>query len=370
MYLIDKSNNRINKIEQTTFKKEGFTERKHLQEWVANNPDCLQEPLLVIQKEYNGFPDTNERLDLLALDKDGNLVIIENKLDSSGKDVMWQVIKYTSYCSTLTPSEIEEMYQQYLDGQGRNEIAKDAIDEFLDFNREIVLNADNSQRIIMIAGEYRKEVTSSVLWLLNYGIRIQCFKATPFRLGEQLFMNLDLIIPIKESADYVISMAKKSREKKVIQEENKERSMERKNFWSMYLAEVNKVSDVYKNVSAGNSAWIGAGCGHSSLSMNSVVTGKYVKIEVYINSGEKEYNKQLFDFLFSKKQIIEEQFDGVLEWERMDDKVTCRIKCQKDNVSVFNTENHKSMIDFLCKSVPKFQKAFEIPIKELKSKLH
>jgi hypothetical protein len=39
-------------------------------------------------------------------------------------------------------------------------------------------------------------------------------------------------------------------------------------------------------------------------------------------------------------------------------------------VSVFNTDNHKSMIEFLCKSVPKFQKAFEIPIKELKSKLH
>ena len=42
MYLIDKSNNRIDKIEQTTFKKEGFTERKHLQEWIANNTDCLQ----------------------------------------------------------------------------------------------------------------------------------------------------------------------------------------------------------------------------------------------------------------------------------------------------------------------------------------
>ena len=34
MYLIDKSNNRINKIEQTTFKKEGFTadfEAQHCQ---------------------------------------------------------------------------------------------------------------------------------------------------------------------------------------------------------------------------------------------------------------------------------------------------------------------------------------------------
>jgi hypothetical protein len=39
-----------------------------LQEWVVNNPQILGENLLVIQKEFDGFSDTNERLDLLALD--------------------------------------------------------------------------------------------------------------------------------------------------------------------------------------------------------------------------------------------------------------------------------------------------------------
>jgi hypothetical protein len=369
MYLIDKSKNRINKIEQTTFKKEGFQERKHLQEWIANNPDCLQEPLLIIQKEFNGFSETNERLDLLALDKDGNLVIIENKLDDTGRDVMWQVIKYASYCSTLTPSEIIEIFQKFLDESGINDNAKDVIDEFLEFNRDVVLNSDNSQRIFMVAGEYRKEVTSSVLWLINNGIRIKCFKATPFRLGDQLLLNMDLIIPIKESEQFVISMAKKSREKKGIQEENRVQSLDRKNFWLSYLNEINKVTDLYKNVNAGNSAWIGAGCGHSSLSMNSVVTGKYAKIELYFNSGEKEYNKQLFDFLYLKKDEIEFQYGGELEWERMDDKVTCRIKSQLNDVSVFKNENHEVMIKFLCKSVPKFQKAFETSIEELKANL-
>lgn len=52
-----------------------------MQEWIANNPESLDEELLIIQKEFDGFNDTNERLDLLALDKQGNLVVIENKLD-------------------------------------------------------------------------------------------------------------------------------------------------------------------------------------------------------------------------------------------------------------------------------------------------
>lgn len=44
---------------------------------------------MIIQKEFDGFDDTRERLDLLALDKDGNLVIIENKLDWTTVAVMW-----------------------------------------------------------------------------------------------------------------------------------------------------------------------------------------------------------------------------------------------------------------------------------------
>jgi hypothetical protein len=44
----------------------GFHDREHLQEWLANEPTALGEELLIIQKEFDGFDETNERLDLLA----------------------------------------------------------------------------------------------------------------------------------------------------------------------------------------------------------------------------------------------------------------------------------------------------------------
>lgn len=75
MFKIDTQSNRISKIETKRFTDLGFRERDHLQEWLANQPDALGEELLIIQKEFDGFNDTRERLDLLALDKDGNLVI-------------------------------------------------------------------------------------------------------------------------------------------------------------------------------------------------------------------------------------------------------------------------------------------------------
>ncbi len=80
MYKIDKTLNRIEPLAEKSFSELGFKERQHLQEWLEHTPEALGEELLIIQKEFDGFNDTHERLDLLALDKDGNLVIIENKL--------------------------------------------------------------------------------------------------------------------------------------------------------------------------------------------------------------------------------------------------------------------------------------------------
>ena len=82
MYRINQQTNSIQKIEETTFKEIGASERNHLQEWIAKNPEAIcgeDESLLIIQKEFDGFNDTRERLDLLTLDNNGNLVIIGNK---------------------------------------------------------------------------------------------------------------------------------------------------------------------------------------------------------------------------------------------------------------------------------------------------
>ena len=46
-----------------------FREREHLQEWLENSPTAFgdDDELLFIQKEFDGFDDTRERLDLLAI---------------------------------------------------------------------------------------------------------------------------------------------------------------------------------------------------------------------------------------------------------------------------------------------------------------
>jgi len=237
MFRVDRSQNRLSRLVQKRFSDLALRERDHLQEWLANQPDALGEELLIIQKEFDGFDETRERLDLLALDKDGNLVVIENKLDDSGRDVTWQTLKYTAYVSGLTKTQIVDIYQQYLDRfcGGGNAVAR--LCEFMEVEDlgEIHLNPGNDQRMIFIAANFRREVTATVLWLLSRGIKAQCFKVTPFMLGEELILDIQQIIPTPEAADFMIGMSTKDNEEKVTHDTQKQRHKLRYEFWEAAL---------------------------------------------------------------------------------------------------------------------------------------
>ncbi|MGV0005385.1 MAG: PD-(D/E)XK nuclease family protein [Candidatus Porifericomitaceae bacterium WSBS_2022_MAG_OTU9] len=188
-------------------------ERKNLQNDCQRTNGSYEE-LLIIQKEFADWEDTNERLDLLALDKQGSLVIIENKLDDSGKDVTWQALEHASYCSTLSKENIKKIYQDYL---GPKEKAEEKLSEFFDDTDTTYEELSFiTQRIILIAARFRKEVTSTVLWLMRFKIKIQCFRATPYSMDingdKKLFLNFEQIIPPKDAEDYMIRMAEKEQD--------------------------------------------------------------------------------------------------------------------------------------------------------------
>lgn len=370
MYIIDKEKNRISKLKEKTFSDLKFKEREHLQEWIANNPSSLGEELLIIQKEFSGFGETNERLDLLAIDKLGNLVVIENKLDDSGKDVTWQIIKYASYCSSLTKHQIIDIYQDYL---GSNYDAKEKISEFLDNKEidEIVLNqGTNTQRLIMIAANFRKEVTSSVLWLMNFKMRIQCFKVTPYELNEQLFLIVEQILPTKDTEDFTISIASKAQAEIEVQETLKSRHHIRFKFWELFLAQSKKQNHFFSNMSPGKDSWLSKGIGIGGAYIDVCITKNSCRSEFIINSGDKELNKKAFDLLYKEyKELIENNLGDSLNWERMDDRISSRIRFELFDVSYFNEEDWNKMINFLLSSSKKLENEFKKPIEKTYNKL-
>jgi len=382
MFTVDHQNNRIAPVKTKTFGELGFTERKHLQEWLAHEPSALGEELLIIQKEFDGFDDTRERLDLLALDKDGNLVIIENKLDDSGRDVVWQSLKYASYCASLTKLQIVEIFQQYINRYEKNANnsenapadASSQICEFLDAPDldEVKLNLGNSQRLMMVAANFRKEVTSTALWLLGQGINIQCFKVTPHSLGEQLFINIDQIIPTPEAKELMIGISAKEAEEKTTEVVLKNRHNVRRQYWEQALEVFqNSHCKLYNNISPSKDHWLSAGSGLSGCPYALIFLQKELRVEVSIARASQEENKFVFDFLHERKDKIEEAFGESLEWLRLDDKKSSRIQftCKAEG---FNKEHWADWVQWHLNQMTKFEKALKAPLQKaseaLKSK--
>ncbi len=370
MYQIDKNKNRINKVTQKTFSELGLREREHLQEWIAYNSDVFGEDLLIIQKEFANFDKTNERLDLLALDKNGNLVIIENKLDDSGKDVTWQSMKYASYCSGLTKENIKNIFQEYLDKYFNGQDARENLSNFFDSEDydEIILNNGFSQRIILVASKFREEVTSTVLWLMNYNLKIQCFKTTPYQFNDQLFVNFEQIIPTKDAEDYMIGMAEKAQTEIQNQTKSQNRHLVRSNFWKQLLEVMNTKSSLYQTISPSKENWISKGSGVRGMGYNFVASGKYARVEIYIDRGDKNENEIAFDYLYERKKEIEELFNNKLVWERLDTARACRIKFEKES-NIFEEEQWSNMIEFMTDAMINLESTFKKYLLDINGKL-
>ena len=333
MYKVNTSKNNVVKLEPRLFKELKLRERDHLQEWIAKNPEMLGEELLIIQKEFDGFNDTNERLDLLAIDKLGGLVIIENKLDDSGRDVVWQALKYASYCSTLTTTQILKIFQLYLDKWHTGSDAKQNLLDFLDRTEDELLLNRNDQRIIFVANNYRKEVTSTVLWLLKHNLHIQCFRATPYSMNDEIFLQLEQIIPLPETAQFMIDAQEKEKEegeksKKVAESENR-----LVKFWNLFKDHLKEHNVEFLDRISSKPVyslgfWKGRGFYAFCIGRNTF------RVELYFSNDP---NKELFDAMMTYKNKIEKDFRiGMIEWERLDSKKASRIKFEMSKEQVIH----------------------------------
>ena len=211
LFRIDPDSRESEAISEVDFAQLGFQERHDIQEWVAANPGILGEDLLIIGKEFSGFDRTNERLDLLAVDADGKLVVIELKRDDSGADAHWQAIKYASYLHRVDADRIIEMLAGYA------EVSKaDATNKLLQhLNADDLNGLNNDQRIILASHRFAPEVTSAALWLNEKAPGdnlITCIQLTPYRDAKtgSLYVQANTIIPVPGAEAYMIGVGDSS----------------------------------------------------------------------------------------------------------------------------------------------------------------
>lgn len=292
----------------------GYRERYDLQEWVLSNPRLLGEDLFVVTDEYAGFDRTRERLDILAIDSDGKLVVVELKRSAVGSHADLQAIRYAAYCSTLRLLDLAEIHVEFRRRRGE-EISTDEARARIRAHIEDpdFIELDNRPRIILGAEEFPPEITASALWLRDCDIDVRCVRLRPYRIGERLVLEASVLIPLPEAEAFLIRRERKEAQttQQVLTETNSE---EVRSFYEAVVERLREAPGFGRKTPPRSSDLYYRAMGKRTY-LGVKRRPDFIRVELYIDEGAREFNRGILDALRREQAAIESEVGDVLTWE-------------------------------------------------------
>ena len=204
----------LQSVEKVSFSEAGLKEREHLQQLLKQQIEVISPDTLIIFEEFVNWEDSQRRIDLLGIDKQANLVVIELKRTEDGGHMELQAIRYAAMVSTMTFDNAINVFGQYLNKLGKEDDARECLLEFLDWEEPDEEQFAQEVRIILAAPGFSPEITSSVLWLNEYGLDIKCIRLHLYRDADKTFLDIQRLIPLPEAEEYQIKIRDKTRKEK------------------------------------------------------------------------------------------------------------------------------------------------------------
>jgi len=205
---------KIRGIEPTSFGAAGVKERGDLQRLLRKQIEIIAPDTLVIAEEFGEWEDSRRRIDLLAIDKDANLVVIELKRSEDGGHMELQALRYAAMISTMTFERAVEVYADFLKTIDGNLDARVSMLEFLEWDEPDEELFAQDVRIVLASAEFSKELTTTVMWLGERGLDIRCIRIKPYNDNGRVFLDVQQVIPLPEAAEYQVKIKeKKQRER-------------------------------------------------------------------------------------------------------------------------------------------------------------
>jgi len=172
-----------------------------LREWILANPEeILGEDLLIIGREVQ-VANLNDGIDLLALDRSGDLVVVELKRGALRGGVDFQSLKYVSYVSRWSYDDVKQQFEKFLQSKwgadlyGEDATFQETVQAFCDDDYEI--NAE--QRIILAGNTIRERIGSVVLWLREQDIDARIVEFSLFRdESGELYLDSKTLVPTSD----------------------------------------------------------------------------------------------------------------------------------------------------------------------------
>ena len=249
------------------------------------------------------------RCDLVATDESSGIkVIIENQLEASNHDHLGKIITYASGL--------------------------------------------NASVIVWIVKQAKEEHKSAIEWLnnnTNSDINFFLIELHAYQIGDSL------PAPYFEVVEKPNDFIKNNRVNGSKNELNKSQS-ERLEFWTEFnemLIDKGKPFNIRK---ATTDHWYDVAIGRSGVhvAINLVNRESLVCLELYINN-----DKELFDKLYDKKEIIESELGFKLIWDRLNNGKASRIKYNIKGLNFDNHSNYQELMEKIIDNAVKMRDVFK-----------
>jgi hypothetical protein len=157
-----------------------------LERWICQDLRLVGEDLLFLGSQV--ATPYGHAIDILALDRDGNLVILELKRGRTPRDVVAQVLDYASWAHGLSPAEIESLAETH-----RQKPLEELYRKVFDDDLPESLNA--KQRLVIVATELDPQSERIVQFLSDqYGVNINVVFFDYYRYGDRELIGRSWLI--------------------------------------------------------------------------------------------------------------------------------------------------------------------------------
>lgn len=211
MPIYEISTDSLNPLQRTDFASEGLRERADLQRLIRDQIEVLDPDLLVIGEEFGDWDESRRRIDLLAVDREANLVVIELKRTETGGHMELQALRYAAMVSAMTFDRAVGIYRAHIQGIGGDDDPESNLLEFLEWSEPDEEHFAQDVRVVLASADFSKELTTTVIWLNERGLDIRCFRFQLYSDGDRVLLDVQQVIPLPEAEEYQIQLREKVR---------------------------------------------------------------------------------------------------------------------------------------------------------------
>jgi hypothetical protein len=156
--------------------------------------------LLIIGRQIT--TSTDKRMDILAIDSDGRLVVVELKRGMAPRDTIAQIVDYASWLSSIPHKDIEKIFRENNQNKTLSVEFKTLFGEEIETSEEIIM--------YVVAQDFPEEVYNSANFLSRKGVAIIC-------KGFDVFKENDKVIYLhtKDMAGEIEEFSEKRKAKNV-----------------------------------------------------------------------------------------------------------------------------------------------------------